>query len=87
MATRSDLAHLLRRAGFGPRADEVDAAEKAGVAATVDALLTDFRSIVVPPGEPPEHTFMSDAAEPRLSAIVGSKVGGSIFRPQASTGL
>lgn len=39
MATRSDLAHLLRRAGFGPRAEEVDAAEKAGVAATVDALL------------------------------------------------
>jgi uncharacterized protein (DUF1800 family) len=39
MATRSDLAHLLRRAGFGPRADEVDAAEKGGVAATVDALL------------------------------------------------
>jgi uncharacterized protein (DUF1800 family) len=39
MATRSDLAHLLRRAGFGPRADEVDAAERAGAAATVDALL------------------------------------------------
>jgi uncharacterized protein (DUF1800 family) len=40
MATRSDLAHLLRRAGFGPRDDEVDAAEKAGITATVDALLT-----------------------------------------------
>jgi uncharacterized protein (DUF1800 family) len=39
MATREDLAHLLRRAGFGPRTDEVDAAEKAGAAATVDALL------------------------------------------------
>jgi uncharacterized protein (DUF1800 family) len=39
MASRADLAHLLRRAGFGPRSDEVDAAERAGVAATVDALL------------------------------------------------
>jgi len=38
MATRSDLAHLLRRAGFGPRVEDVDAAEKAGLDATVDAL-------------------------------------------------
>jgi len=39
MASREELAHLLRRATFGPRVEEVDAAEKAGVAATVDALL------------------------------------------------
>ena len=39
MTTRVDLAHLLRRATFGPRADEVDAAERAGYSATLDALL------------------------------------------------
>jgi uncharacterized protein (DUF1800 family) len=40
MATRAQLAHLLRRATFGPRAEEVDAAERAGFDATLDALLT-----------------------------------------------
>ncbi|MET7421285.1 DUF1800 domain-containing protein [Dactylosporangium sp. NPDC005555] len=39
MADRKALAHLLRRATFGPTAEEVDAAERAGAAATVDALL------------------------------------------------
>jgi uncharacterized protein (DUF1800 family) len=39
MATRAQLAHLLRRATFGPRAEEVDAAERAGFDATLaDAL-------------------------------------------------
>jgi uncharacterized protein (DUF1800 family) len=33
------VTHLLRRATFGPTADEVDAAQTAGVAATVDRLL------------------------------------------------
>ena len=36
----STLAHLLRRATFGPRADEVDAAERAGFDATLANLLT-----------------------------------------------
>src|SRR2546430_723264 len=40
MATRAQLAHLLRRATFGPRADEVDAAERAGYDATLANLLT-----------------------------------------------
>src|SRR2546430_13745246 len=39
MATRAQLAHLLRRATFGPRADEVDAAERAGYDATLANLL------------------------------------------------
>jgi uncharacterized protein (DUF1800 family) len=39
MATRTELAHLLRRATFGPRAQEVDAAERAGYDATLAALL------------------------------------------------
>src|SRR3569833_2009244 len=39
MADRVALAHLLRRATFGPRAEEVDAAEKAGYGATADASL------------------------------------------------
>ncbi|MDQ2827292.1 MAG: DUF1800 domain-containing protein [Actinomycetota bacterium] len=37
--TRSRIAHLFRRAGFGARPDEVDAAVAAGYEATVDKLL------------------------------------------------
>src|SRR2546423_4923903 len=40
MADREQLAHLLRRATFGPRAEEVDAAEKAGYTATLDLLFS-----------------------------------------------
>jgi hypothetical protein len=36
---RSALAHLYRRAGFGARPEQLDAAEKAGYAATVARLL------------------------------------------------
>jgi uncharacterized protein (DUF1800 family) len=39
MATRAELAHLLRRATFGPRAEEVDRAEQVGPAATLAGLL------------------------------------------------
>ncbi|MEH1098279.1 DUF1800 domain-containing protein [Micromonospora sp. CPCC 205561] len=39
MTEREAVAHLLRRATFGPTADEVDAAERAGTAATLDRLL------------------------------------------------
>jgi uncharacterized protein (DUF1800 family) len=39
MPSREELAHLLRRATFGPRADEVDAAERNGYDATLDSLL------------------------------------------------
>src|SRR5689334_3312262 len=38
MADRKVVAHLLRRATFGPTAEEVDAAEKAGYDATLAAL-------------------------------------------------
>jgi uncharacterized protein (DUF1800 family) len=36
----SDVAHLLRRAGFGPTPSQLDAAVQAGYSTTVDALLT-----------------------------------------------
>ncbi|WP_412540453.1 DUF1800 domain-containing protein [Longispora sp. K20-0274] len=39
MSTRTEIARLLRRATFGPRATDVDAAERVGIAATVEALL------------------------------------------------
>lgn len=39
MAERDKVAHLLRRATFGPTADEVDRAERAGYQATVEQLL------------------------------------------------
>jgi uncharacterized protein (DUF1800 family) len=38
--SRSELAHLLRRATFGPRAEEVDDAERAGIDATLARLFT-----------------------------------------------
>src|SRR5690242_5579461 len=38
MPDRNAVAHLLRRATFGPTAEEVDAAEKAGYDTTLDAL-------------------------------------------------
>jgi uncharacterized protein (DUF1800 family) len=37
---RSDLAHLYRRAGFGATSAQLDAAEQAGYAATVTALVS-----------------------------------------------
>ncbi|MBE1486829.1 DUF1800 domain-containing protein [Plantactinospora soyae] len=40
MVDRDAVAHLLRRATFGPTAAEVDAAERDGVAATLDRLLS-----------------------------------------------
>ncbi|MFG2037588.1 DUF1800 family protein [Dactylosporangium sp. NPDC048998] len=40
MADREKVAHLLRRATFGPTAEEVDAAESKGPAATLDALFS-----------------------------------------------
>jgi len=50
---RSSIAHLLRRAGFGPTTAEVDAAVARGYTATVDALLdvsgADPADTVAPP--------------------------------------
>jgi uncharacterized protein (DUF1800 family) len=40
MADREKVAQLLRRATFGPTAEEVDAAESKGPAATLDALFS-----------------------------------------------
>lgn len=65
MANRSDFAHLLRRAGFGPRADEVDAAERAGVAATVDALLAPPAPDAGAARTPPPNAADPVAALPR----------------------
>lgn len=53
MAEREKFAHLLRRATFGPTAEEVDAAEKAGYDAAVEALVaptgTDAGAQATPP--------------------------------------
>jgi uncharacterized protein (DUF1800 family) len=48
MATRTELAHLLRRATFGPRAQEVDAAERAGYDATLAGLLAPAGTVALP---------------------------------------
>jgi uncharacterized protein (DUF1800 family) len=48
MATRAELAHLLRRATFGPTAAEIDAAERAGFDATLAGLLTPTGTAAIP---------------------------------------
>ena len=56
-ASRSDLAHLFRRLGFGARAEELDAAEAAGWDATLAGLLrptgTDAGVGATPPPDVP----------------------------------
>ncbi|MDQ1391685.1 MAG: hypothetical protein QOF30_662 [Acidimicrobiaceae bacterium] len=41
---RANIAHLLRRAGFGAHPDEVDQATRAGYRATVESLLAGLRA-------------------------------------------
>jgi uncharacterized protein (DUF1800 family) len=53
---RSRLAHLFRRAGFGARPDELDDAEAAGYAATVERLV-DLTSSDVAAEAVPRPTF------------------------------
>ena len=58
MASREEISHLLRRATFGPRVEEIDAAEQAGAPTTVDALLSpaapDAGAARTPPPAPPD---------------------------------
>ncbi|GAA3448502.1 DUF1800 domain-containing protein [Dactylosporangium matsuzakiense] len=68
MADREKVAHLLRRATFGPTAEEVDAAESRGLAATIDALFepagTDSGAARTPPPKlGPVVNEKSDRAE------------------------
>jgi uncharacterized protein (DUF1800 family) len=68
MATRADLSHLLRRATFGPRAEEVDAAERRGPAATLAALLRPSTVDAGAAGTPPPQF----APDPVLSLPKGA---------------
>jgi uncharacterized protein (DUF1800 family) len=52
MADRAQLAHLLRRATFGPRADDVDTAERVGLDATLASLLTPSTADAAAAGTP-----------------------------------
>ncbi len=51
---RAELAHLFRRAGFGAWSAELDAAQRAGYTATVDALLRPAAAAAPPPDLGPE---------------------------------
>ncbi|GAA2376380.1 DUF1800 domain-containing protein [Dactylosporangium salmoneum] len=63
MADREKVAHLLRRATFGPTAEEVDAAESKGPAATLDALFN-----------PPATDAGADRTPlPKLGMVVNEK--------------
>jgi uncharacterized protein (DUF1800 family) len=72
MADRAVVAHLLRRATFGPTAAEIDAAEQAGFDATLAALLT-------PPG--PDRGAAATPA-PQLGADPYAALGGGATREQ-----
>ena len=75
MTSRGDIAHLLRRTGFGPTAGEVDAAEAAGYDATVAALL-DFTSpdpadtLAPPPVSPAPATAQASRPLAQATASV-----------------
>jgi len=58
---RSDLAHLYRRAGFGATAAELDAAQKAGYAATVKALVVSSSASDIGVAATPAPVFAVDA--------------------------
>ncbi|MDP9075677.1 MAG: DUF1800 domain-containing protein, partial [Actinomycetota bacterium] len=63
-ATRSNIAHLFRRAGFGARPDELDLAVARGYPATVDALLHGLQG-ADPAGDlVPVPTFSTPYAAP-----------------------
>ena len=62
-ADRATVAHLLRRAGFGPTAAEVDAATAAGYDATVDALLDFSGPDPADAAAPPTFTPVDTTAE------------------------
>jgi uncharacterized protein (DUF1800 family) len=55
VATRAQLAHLLRRATFGPTADEVDAAERVGFDTTLTGLLSPTTPDAGAAGTPMPH--------------------------------
>jgi uncharacterized protein (DUF1800 family) len=69
MADRARIAHLLRRATFGPTAQEVDAAERAGYDATVRQLV---EAAGADPGAPDPPAFPAvatgDSREERQKA-------------------
>ena len=54
MTERATAAHLLRRLTFGPTAAEVDAAERAGLAATLTELLAPIGATVRLPAIGPD---------------------------------
>lgn len=64
--TRSDIAHLYRRAGFGARPSELDAATPAGYAAAVDALLGG-PAPATDPASTPDPSFVVPFPPPRGS--------------------
>ncbi|MFC3502465.1 DUF1800 family protein [Micromonospora krabiensis] len=72
MTEREAVAHLLRRATFGPTADEVDAAEHEGLARTLDRLLNPAAS---DPG-------VAATPTPRLGPDPAAKLGGDATREQ-----
>ncbi|WP_433083045.1 DUF1800 domain-containing protein [Dactylosporangium sp. CA-052675] len=63
MADREKVAHLLRRATFGPTAEEVDAAESKGLAATLDALF----------GPPDPDAGAARTPLPKLGPVLNDK--------------
>ena len=81
-AQRSDLAHLFRRAGFGATVAELDTAEQAGYAATVQALITPGRpdpgvaATPVPPFEPVAAVGNAASADEREAH--GQKLRGQV---------
>ncbi len=65
MVSQSVIAHLLRRAGFGPTTEEVASAAGAGYSATVDTLIGSLGAPDPLAETFPPPTFGSPAVEDR----------------------
>lgn len=61
-ALTMQMAHVLRRAGFGGTPEQIDAAANAGLSATVDALLSPSEGLspLIPPEQVKDFTRMGD---------------------------
>jgi Protein of unknown function (DUF1800) len=80
MADRAEVAHLLRRATFGPTAEEVDAAERVGLDATVDELVGGLTAHAPWPVLGSEPAATRDKGERRRANTVRRAQGQTLLR-------
>ncbi len=81
MVSQTVIAHLLRRAGFGPTSAEVAAAAQAGYSSAVDSLIAGLSAPDPPAGSAPPPTFSSPVDDAR--ALRRAKAAGDTAAARA----